>query len=112
MYTTTHYHSTTHEVLTVSHGRARLCFGGEQNPERYEPVVSQGDVMIVPAGLAHRLLEDMDGGFEMVGSYPPGEAWDMCYGREGERDKRETIQNIKWFERDPVYGDAGPVVDV
>src|SRR5579871_4063733 len=36
MYSTTHFHSTTHEVLVVISGSARLCFGGEQNPERVE----------------------------------------------------------------------------
>ncbi|WQF82101.1 Putative uncharacterized protein YjlB [Colletotrichum destructivum] len=111
MYTTTHYHSTTHEVLCVSAGRARLCFGGEANPHRVEPVVEGGDVLVVPAGVAHRLLEDLDGGrFEMVGSYPGGHDWDMCYGRQGEEAKAGDIDRVAWFSRDPVYGDDGPVV--
>ncbi|TWU75228.1 hypothetical protein ED733_005472 [Metarhizium rileyi] len=112
MYSTTHYHSTTHEVLVVSRGRARLCFGGEQNPERFEPVVAQGDVVIVPTGLAHRLLDDMEGDFEMVGSYPPGAVWDMCYGVEGEEDKKEKARSVKWFARDPVYGARSPDVSL
>lgn len=32
--------------------------------------------MIVPAGVSHRLLDVLDGGFKMVGSYPPGLEWD------------------------------------
>lgn len=111
MYPTTHFHSTTHEVLCVSSGRARLCFGGEDNPERVEPTVEAGDVMVLPAGMAHRLLEDF-GGFQMVGSYPKGCDWDMCYGREGEEGKTKSIRDVKWFERDPIYGDEGPVLDV
>src|ERR1700759_5527284 len=35
MYSQTHFHSTTHEVLGVVSGRAHLCFGGEENPERF-----------------------------------------------------------------------------
>ncbi|UNI24084.1 hypothetical protein JDV02_009860 [Purpureocillium takamizusanense] len=122
MYDTTHFHSNTHEVLCVTRGRARLCFGGEDNPGRVEPVVEGGDVVIVPAGVGHRLLDDMGssqggggggggGGFQMVGSYPVGApAWDMCYGREGEKTRLEGIGKLGWLERDPIYGDEGPVL--
>lgn len=111
MYSTTHFHSTTHEVLCVGSGKARLCFGGEDNPERVEPTVETGDMMVLPAGMAHRLVEDY-GRFEMVGCYPKGYDWDMCYGREGEDAKVESIQEVKWFARDPIYGDQGPVLDL
>lgn len=112
MYPTTHFHSNTHEVLCVSGGKARLCFGGEDNEGRVEPVVEKGDVMIVPAGLGHRLLQDLSSGFEMVGCYPPGKQWDMCYGREGEESRVEGIRDLKWFKRDPIYGEQGPCLDV
>ncbi|KAJ6075848.1 hypothetical protein N7499_007829 [Penicillium canescens] len=46
MYSQTHFHSTTHEVLGVVSGSARLCFGGEDNPERFEPSVQRGDLII------------------------------------------------------------------
>ncbi|WYZ36858.1 hypothetical protein EsH8_II_000364 [Colletotrichum jinshuiense] len=111
MYSTSHFHSTTHELLCISNGRARLCFGGEGNEGRVEPVVQKGDVIVVPAGVAHRLLEDYDGGFEMVGSYPKGHHWDMCYGKHGEEQKVGRICDIEWFTTDPVYGDNGPAVD-
>jgi uncharacterized protein YjlB len=112
MYTTSHFHSTTHEVLGIAHGKARLCFGGEDNPGKVETEVSRGDVVVIPAGVAHRLLEDLEGGFEMVGCYPKGKSWDMCYGRKGEEGKVEGIKKLGWFERDPVYGDTGPALDV
>ncbi|KAI9842863.1 MAG: hypothetical protein M1837_006884 [Sclerophora amabilis] len=111
MYSTTHFHSTAHEVLCIARGRARLCFGGEDNPERFEPLVEKGDVIVVPAGVGHRLLQDLDGGFEMVGSYPKGRLWDMCYGRTGEEEKVKGIQDLGWFDRDPVYGGSGPVLE-
>jgi uncharacterized protein YjlB len=110
-YPTTHYHSTTHEVLCISKGKAKLCFGGEDNPNRVESVVSQGDAIVVPAGVGHRLLEDIDGGFEMVGSYPTGKNWDMCYGRPGEETKRNSIVEIDWFRKDPIYGQSGPTME-
>ena len=112
MYSYSHFHSTVHEVLCVSSGEAKLCFGGEDNPKRVEPVVERGDVMIVPAVAAHRLLEDLEGGFTMVGSYPTGKDWDMCYGRAGEEQKVKGIGGLGWFERDPLYGDDGPILEV
>ncbi|KAI9811870.1 MAG: hypothetical protein M1827_005221 [Pycnora praestabilis] len=112
MYSTTHFHSTAHEVLCISTGRARLCFGGEDNPKRVELVLGKGDAVVVPAGVGHRLLEDLDGGFEMVGSYEKGKSWDMCYGKKGEEEKVKGIGKLGWFGRDPVYGDEGPTIGV
>ena len=115
MYSTSHFHSTSHEVLCISKGRAKLCFGGEDNEGRVEPIVTAGDVIIVPAGVAHRLLEDMSaagGSFEMVGSYPKGFNWDMCYGKHGEEKQIENIKQLSWFDRDPIYGDKGPALVV
>ncbi|KAK4697055.1 hypothetical protein P7C71_g961, partial [Lecanoromycetidae sp. Uapishka_2] len=112
MFSQSHFHSTAHEVLCVAQGKAKLCFGGEDNPKRVESVLGKGDVIIVPAGVAHRLLDDIDGGFSMVGSYPIGKGWDMCYGKEGEEDKVEGIGALGWFDRDPIYGDEGPSLQV
>jgi len=66
MYSTSHFHSTSHEVLGVAKGKAKLCFGHEDNPKKVEEILTKGDVIVVPAGVAHRLLEDFEGGFEMV----------------------------------------------
>ncbi|KAH8193888.1 hypothetical protein TruAng_011943 [Truncatella angustata] len=109
MYTTTHFHSTTHEVLCISQGKATLCFGGEENPGKIELEAQRGDLLVVPAGVGHRLLkEDGSEDFEMVGSYPKGCNWDMCYGKKGEEAKVKSIKKIPWFSRDPAYGDQGP----
>lgn len=111
MYREHHFHSTTHEVLVVSRGSARLCFGGKDNPDRVEYQANRGDVMVVPAGLAHALLEDTSEGgqgYEMVGSYPVGASqWDHCTATSGQ-DQSEVerkIKDLRWFDKDPVYGD-------
>lgn len=48
----------------------------------------------------------------MVGSYPVGKAWDMCYGKPGEEAKIQKIKSLDWFQKDPIYGPEGPVFDV
>jgi uncharacterized protein YjlB len=112
MYSTTHFHNTAHEVLCIASGRARVCFGGEDNPGKVETEVKIGDVIVIPAGVGHRLLQDLDGQFEMVGSYPKGMDWDMCYGREDEKANIEDIKDLGWFDKDPIYGDEGPTLQV
>ncbi|KAG9310243.1 hypothetical protein JVU11DRAFT_9890 [Chiua virens] len=109
-YSTTHFHSTTHEVLCIAAGHANLCFGGEDNPGRIVAEVGKGDVIILPAGVAHRLLQDIDGDFQMVGSYPKGKSWDIYYGKQDKEDKISRIEDLGWFTKDPIYGDSGPVM--
>lgn len=101
----TPFHSIAHEALVVSHDRSRLGFGEKQNPGRFEPVVTRGYVTIAPARQAHRLLEGMDNGFEIEGSHPLGEAWDMCYGLKGEEDGREGGQGsrVVGMKGHPLY---------
>ncbi|KAF7798080.1 hypothetical protein EIP86_009294 [Pleurotus ostreatoroseus] len=115
MYRTTHFHSTTHELLVVSRGAARLLFGGEDSPGAVALEAKAGDAVLVPGGVGHRLLEDRGGEFEMVGAYPVGaEQWDMCYG-SGDEDRQgieDRIRALEWFGRDPLYGDEGPALDV
>ncbi|WRT66021.1 uncharacterized protein IL334_002972 [Kwoniella shivajii] len=113
MYRQHHYHSTVDEVLVVVSGSGTLCFGGStSNPNKVQIDVGKGDVMIVPAGVGHAMVEDK-GSFQMVGSYPKGsENWDMCTGQDHEKDTTwETIRMLGWFKGDPVYGDEGPSVD-
>jgi uncharacterized protein YjlB len=84
-------------------------FGGEGNPGKIETTVNKGDVIIIPAGVSHRLKKDLEGGFQMVGSYPPGLRWDMCYGKDDERDEVAQIAKLEWFVKDPIYGHDGPI---
>ena len=97
MYSTDHFHSTSHEVLCISSGAARCSFGHLANPKHVEEVLRKGDVVIIPAGVSHRLLEELEKPFEMVGSYPEGCEWDMCYGKEGEKGKIQVIKALEWL---------------
>lgn len=102
-----HYHSTTHEVLGIARGSARVLFGGDQGVSL---VLERGDVVIIPAGVAHKNLGN-DPDFVCVGAYPDGLQYDMYYGREGERPRTdETIRKLRLPRYDPVYGIDGPLI--
>ncbi|KAI0365566.1 hypothetical protein BV20DRAFT_725858 [Pilatotrama ljubarskyi] len=111
MYPDDHFHTTSHELVVVHHGRARLNFGGEGCQGAVVTEVQAGDAVLIPAGVSHRLVEDLEGGFEMVGSYPVGaEHWDLCYGKAGEEEHVANIKDLGWLDKDPLYGDNGPAV--
>ena len=109
MYPDDHFHTTAHEFVVVWRGRARLNFGGEGCVGAVVVELSAGDAVLIPGGVSHRLVQDLEGGFEMVGSYMVGsEHWDMCYGKAGEEEHVLNIKHLTWFDRDPLYGDGGP----
>jgi uncharacterized protein YjlB len=103
-----HYHSTSHEVLCVIGGSARIAFGGPQG-ETME--VSAGDAVVIPAGVGH-CNEGSDGGFSVIGAYPRGqENYDLRTGADGERPEvLENIRNVALPGSDPLFGDGGPLV--
>ncbi|KAK6347061.1 hypothetical protein TWF696_007141 [Orbilia brochopaga] len=107
MYETSHFHSTTHEALVVIAGAAELLIGGDDNPSAVSVTVRRGDAMFMPVGVAHRLIKEVDDErFKMVGAYPDGaEAWDMCYGREGEGDVGSKVKAVAGKTvSDPILG--------
>ncbi|EPS38973.1 hypothetical protein H072_7277 [Dactylellina haptotyla CBS 200.50] len=113
MYKSSHFHSTTHEALVVISGSAEILLGGDENPHAVTVTVKTGDAMFMPVGVAHRLVKDVGGrgwgggeGFTMVGAYPVGgEAWDMCYGKEGENEVEEKVREVAGVEvQDPILG--------
>ncbi|WPP51304.1 cupin domain-containing protein [Catalinimonas niigatensis] len=102
-----HYHSTTHEVLGVYQGEAEVQLGG---PEGISVKVQCGDVIIIPAGVAHKNLR-ASSDFACVGAYPPGQSFDMNYGKEEERTQAdENIAQVPLPETDPVYGKNGTLI--
>ncbi|WP_081675066.1 cupin domain-containing protein [Daejeonella oryzae] len=103
-----HYHSNTHEVLGVFSGTAELQIGG---PQGLRVEVVRGDVIILPAGVAHMCLKKSDD-FVVIGAYPEGKIQDMNYGKEGERPAADTnIANVQMPHTDPVYGKNGPLIE-
>lgn len=104
-----HYHTTAHEVLGVYQGEATLQLGG---PEGVHIEVSEGDVIILPVGIAHKKIKSSHD-FRVIGAYPNGQNYDMNYGKPGERpeaDKR--IQNLPLPSLDPVYGKDGKLITI
>jgi uncharacterized protein YjlB len=99
MYNFDHFHSTTHELLVPFRGSATLVLGGIESID-----VRAGDVLLLPAGVAHR-AESTQNGFCMVGSYPTGsKAWDICKGgEEGVESKISGLGNGE-ITMDPIYG--------
>lgn len=102
-----HYHSTSHEVLCVVGGWARITFGG---PEGETIEVGAGDVVVIPAGVGH-CRESSGGGFSVVGAYPKGqESYDLRTGEEGERPGvLENTRGVPLPETDPLFGGGGPL---
>ena len=101
-----HYHSTAHEVLGVTSGSAKVQLGGENG---ITLTVRRGDVIIIPAGVAHKNL-GAGSNFRVVGAYPLGQGPDMCYGKAGERPQTDhNIIKVQLPQKDPVYGSGGPM---
>ncbi len=103
-----HYHSTSHEVLAVCSGQVRVLFGGEHGIEHTFPA---GDVVVIPAGVAHKNL-GAEGNSVIVGAYPRGRKYDMCYGKREERPAADrNIVSVPLPESDPLYGPDGPLME-
>jgi uncharacterized protein YjlB len=72
--------------------------------------VGAGDVVVIPAGVAHKSLE-ASRDFCAVGAYPVGQQWDSCTGGPGERPQADVdIAGVPLPQADPVYGPQGPLM--
>ncbi len=104
-----HYHSTAHEALGIYSGWVKAQLGG---PGGEIVTVEVGDFVIIPAGVAHKNIEQSPD-FKVVGAYPTGQIPDMKYGKSGERPEADqNIQNVDLPEFDPVYGKTGPLMEL
>jgi len=88
-----HFHRTTHEVLGCHRGQAVLRLGGEAGRD---VVLKAGDVVIIPAGLAH-CCRSASSDFTVLGAYPGGAEPDMQTGGG------VSCPLPKWH-LDPVFG--------
>lgn len=102
-----HYHSTSHEVLGIARGSARVRFGGENGPI---VEVTAGDVVVIPAGVGHK-NEGSSPDLLVIGAYPEGRDYDLCRGEPGERPRvLESIAAVPLPTSDPLYGSGGPLL--
>lgn len=103
-----HYHSTAHEVLGIYRGTAKVQLGGEHGVIHD---VRAGDVIVIPAGVAHKNLGS-SADFGVVGAYPEGQEMDMNYGKASERERAiENIGQLALPKMDPVFGENGPLME-
>nr|NLI50325.1 cupin domain-containing protein [Propionibacterium sp.] len=95
-----HYHSTAHEALGVVEGSATLLLGGDSGTV---VDVAPGDVVVIPAGVAHRCLDDR--GLVVVAGYDRGRKPDLLRGQPGERpDADGRIALVPLPGADPALG--------
>lgn len=100
IYDFVHYHSQTHEVLGVARGNGVVEFGGVKGRRLS---LRAGDVVILPAGTGHRLIESSKN-FQVVGAYPSTGTYDEC---TDSRDRPEAVKRIARVRKpgtDPLYG--------
>lgn len=103
-----HFHSTAHEVLGVYRGTLRAQFGG---PGGIELDLGPGDVVVVPAGVAHKRIA-MRGRLGLVGAYPRGQQPDLCEAGTGDaRRHADSIEAVPLPPADPVLGTDGPLLE-
>jgi uncharacterized protein YjlB len=108
IYTYHHYHSNTHEVLGIICGQCTVMLGGD-NGKACE--LNEGDVLILPAGVAHMNIGSSEN-FTCVGGYPDGKEYDINYGRPEEHPGvDEAIIQVPIPDRDPVAGNEGILFD-
>jgi len=99
-----HYHPNTHEVLGVVSGSASVRFGGEDGEL---VAISAGDVVIIPAGVAHALINASDD-FAVVGAYPDGRDYDTVRDDPNRlAASQRQIAQVPLPETDPVDGAGG-----
>lgn len=99
-----HFHSNAHEVLGIARGEVQAMFGGPQG-ETF--TLQAGDVVVIPAGVAHRNMGD-SGDLLVVGAYPGGAPFDTRRGDPTEyAEVLRNVASVKLPDSDPVAGVDG-----
>lgn len=101
-----HYHSTAHKALAIWHGGLSLELGG---PGGEKVTLEKGDLIVLPAGTAHRCLyRSPDLG--CTGALPVGQEADVNYGNLTERPRADrNIRRVALPLLDPCCGKDGPL---
>lgn len=105
-----HFHPNAHEVLGVARGAAAIQVGGREAGRAVE--VTAGDVLLLPAGTGHELLQSSRG-FQVVGAYPPGQENYETWRPLSVLDDRllQKLREVPAPRTDPVTGLAAPLLD-
>jgi len=99
-----HFHSIAHEVLGIATGQVTVAFGG---PQGKEVTLRAGDVVVIPAGVAHR-NRGQSGDLLVVGAYPGGADYDIRRGDPAEMEEvMRAIAAVPLPGMDPVVGSRG-----
>jgi uncharacterized protein YjlB len=102
-----HYHSNAHEVLGIASGSGTVRFGGEGGET---VAVTAGDVIVVPAGVAHALIKASDD-LLVVGAYADGRSPnEMRDDPKLLATARQSIAQVPLPASDPVDGPDGPLM--
>jgi len=108
VYDFVHYHSQVHEAMGVARGNARIECGGIKGRIL---ALKAGDVVVLPAGTGHRLIE-ASRNFLVVGAYPPDGTYDECTDSRDRPDAIKRIAKVRRPDTDPVYGKGGPLTEL
>ncbi|MGG5885543.1 cupin domain-containing protein [Falsiroseomonas sp. HC035] len=96
-----HYHPNAHEALAIARGHVRVRLGAESGVVLD---LAAGDVVVLPAGTAHRNLGQSTD-LLVVGAYPPGDPPEQYTVRPGERERAlHAIPATPDPPGDPVTG--------
>ncbi|KAF2091216.1 hypothetical protein K490DRAFT_54110 [Saccharata proteae CBS 121410] len=118
--TTHHFHSLTHECYAVFRGSSTLLLGRgplDCADEAAATVVEveEGDVIILPAGVAHCSLDSAHD-YEYMGLYPEGSPhWDNNWCKADAQEtaaKAANAAKVPVPSDDPIYGRGGPLCSI
>jgi uncharacterized protein YjlB len=101
-----HFHCYAHEALGVYSGEVTAQFGGDDG---IVITARPGDVIVLPAGTGHKKLSSR-GALGIVGAYPAGQRPDLCTPLTSNLQRSTAaIVRVALPQRDPVYGEGGPL---
>lgn len=102
-----HFHTTAHEVLGIAAGEVDVLLGG---PGGRSARLQAGDVVVLPAGMAHRNIRSSPD-LLVVGAYAGGRSADLRRGTEEDgRSAAGAAARVPLPAADPVTGVSGALV--